>query len=143
VILLGMDEVVARWVSQRIGAEIHPPFTAIGFVNDGKLTAGFVFSDYNGSNVEVTAATTRYVKKGELLAVCRYVFIQLGCRRVTFRAKASNYRSTAFLQRRMTYEATLPHYYPDDHAEQYRLLREDCPWLKDLTDEISEASSAA
>jgi hypothetical protein len=130
VILLGQDDVVAEWVSRQVKAIIFPPFTAIGFSHDGELTAGFVFSDYNGSNVEVTAATTRHVTKGELHTVCRYVFGQLGCRRVTFRTKTTNGRCLAFLHKRMTFEAHLPNYYPDDDAEQYRLLRDDCRWLR-------------
>lgn len=122
---------MAEWVSERIGAYMWPPYTAIGVVDDDhRLIAGFVFNDFNGSNVELTAALTRHVPRGIVAGICSYVFHQMKCRRMTFRTRRSNARAMGFLLKHATVEALLPCYFVDDDAVQFRLLRKDCRWLK-------------
>lgn len=76
------DERVARFVSEKLGYGLCPPFTAVGIERDGEIVAGAVFNHYEGADVHVTVAGKGWTK-GFLRAVGTYVFDQLGCERMT------------------------------------------------------------
>jgi hypothetical protein len=42
-------ERVARFVGERCGSIIYPPFTAMGIERSGQITAGVVFNCYTGT----------------------------------------------------------------------------------------------
>tara|TARA_R100001143_G_C3357391_1_gene133302 strand:- start:1923 stop:2336 length:414 start_codon:yes stop_codon:yes gene_type:complete len=79
--LTGGDH-VAQFVSERLGASLCPPFTALGLERDGVLTGGVVFNQFEGADVHASVAGTGWTR-GFLRAVGHYVFEQLGCCRVT------------------------------------------------------------
>lgn len=76
------DERVAQFVSDKIGAALVPPFTAMGIERNGEITAGVVFNCFEGADVHFTAAGKGWTKEF-MRAVGDYVFRQLGCLRMT------------------------------------------------------------
>lgn len=77
------DERVARFVSDRLGFALCPPYTCAGIERDGEIVAGCLFNCFQPPDIRVTAAGTGWTR-GFLEAVGRYVFGQLGCIRATF-----------------------------------------------------------
>lgn len=77
------DARVPKFVGERVGAIIYPPFTAMGLERGGKIVAGVVFNCFTGPSVELTAAGKGW-DRGFLKAIGRYVFDQLGCDRMEF-----------------------------------------------------------
>lgn len=76
------DERAARFVSQRLGLGLCPPFTCMGIERTGKTVGGVIFHCFEGASVHVTVAGTGWTR-GFMKAVGVYVFDQLGCLRVT------------------------------------------------------------
>lgn len=76
------DERVARFVGERCGTIICPPYTAMGIERDGKVTAGVVFNCYTGNDIAVTVAGERFTRDF-IVAVGKYVFEQVGCLRMS------------------------------------------------------------
>lgn len=76
------DERVARFVGERVGHVIVPPFTCMGIERDGKIVAGVVFNCFTGGDVEVTIAGKGWTR-GFIAAVGRYAFGDLGCGRMS------------------------------------------------------------
>ena len=76
------DERVARFVSERLGIGLCPPYTCMGWAQDGKIVGGVIFHCFEGADVAVTAAGSGWTR-GFLRAVGKYVFGRLGCERMT------------------------------------------------------------
>lgn len=76
------DDRVARFVSERLGAQFCPPFTCMGIETDGAVTAGVIFNQFEGPNVHVTAAGSGW-SVAFMRALGRYIYEQLGCLRMT------------------------------------------------------------
>ena len=76
------DERVARFVSERLGLGLCPPYVAIGTERRGEIVNGVLLNVYEGASIHVTAAGGGW-SRGLLSAVGRYVFDQLGCERMT------------------------------------------------------------
>jgi RimJ/RimL family protein N-acetyltransferase len=75
---------VAKYVSEKIGRALCPPYTAMGIERDGEIVAGTVFNQFEGADVHVTVAGRRDAfSRKYLKAVGNYVFNQLGCIRMT------------------------------------------------------------
>lgn len=131
-LMLGRDFDVAQWVSRRIGQNVEPPFTAIGFARGDDLVGGAVFNDYvPGGNVEITLAADEPFTKGMLHAIAHYVFEQLGCVRLQARTKQTNVKVCKMVRRAgFVREAALKDFYgPGENAEMFRMLRKECKWL--------------
>lgn len=76
-------EPVARFVSERLGISLCPPYTAAGIERDGEIVAGCIFHCFEGPNVHATVAGKGWTREF-LKAAGDYAFGQLGCLRVTF-----------------------------------------------------------
>lgn len=73
----------------------------IGQSRDGRLMAGAVFEGYNGRNVWVHLAGEpggRWLSRRFLTACMRYVFVVLGCARLSAYVNESNWPSRRFTQ---------------------------------------------
>lgn len=78
------DARVARFVGERVGSIIVPPFTAMGIERDGEVVAGVVFNCFTGPDIEATVAgETQAFSRSFFREVYQYVFSQLGCIRVS------------------------------------------------------------
>lgn len=80
------DERVARFVGQRVGEVIVPPFTAMGLERDGEIIAGVVFNCFEGFDLHVTIAGHGWTR-GFLADVGQYVFGTLKCERITIQTE--------------------------------------------------------
>jgi RimJ/RimL family protein N-acetyltransferase len=80
--LIASDERVARFVSERLGFALCPPYTCMGIERDGEIVAGAVFNCFERHDVHVSLAGTGWTR-GFVKAVGAYVFGQLGCLRMT------------------------------------------------------------
>lgn len=76
------DERVARFVSERLGFGLCPPYAAIGIERKGEIVAGVLLNHFEGADVHATVVGEGWTK-GLLRAVGSYVFDQLGCERIT------------------------------------------------------------
>lgn len=77
------DERVARFVSDRLGFALCPPYTMMGIERDGEIIAGVLFNGWQGADIDVTAAGKGWTR-AFFRAVYEYVFLQLKCERMTF-----------------------------------------------------------
>jgi len=78
-----VDDVrVARFVGERVGSVIYPPFTCMGIERHDEIAAGAVFNCFTGSDCQVTIAGHGWTH-GFLAEVGVYVFGKLGCIRMT------------------------------------------------------------
>lgn len=76
------DERVARFISEKLGVSLCPPFTTMGLERDGQIVAGVLLNAYEPPNIHVTIAGTGWTR-AFIKAVGSYVFRQLGCTRMT------------------------------------------------------------
>lgn len=92
---------VAPWVEQRVGMEgLVGNCTAIGLSRDGELCGAACFTCCNGVNIYVhMAITDTWCTSLLLTLIGRYVFEQLGLRRLTIFVERSNLRAVQFHQR--------------------------------------------
>lgn len=76
------DERCARFVSERLGFGLCPPFTAMGIERDGEIVGAVVFNHFEGADVHVSVAGCGWTR-AFLRAVGKYVFDTLACARMT------------------------------------------------------------
>lgn len=130
-ILVGGDE-VAAFVERQLGIKISEPKTVFGFVSDDKRPlCAVVANDYTGANVELTiVANPGGITRGVLRHLANYAFGKLGCRRITVRIKSRNKLALKMAERfGFKYEHVAKHFFEDDDAVVFRMLKQDCAWL--------------
>lgn len=76
------DDRVIRFVSDRIGVGLFPPFTGLGIEKSGEIICGCVFNCFEAVDLHVTVAGHGWTRQF-LKAVGHYVFEQLGYERMT------------------------------------------------------------
>lgn len=131
------DRAVADWVSKKLGRIIYPPYSAIGWLDDsGTLYGGAVFTNCNGSNVEVTIYGPGAFTKSALRLGIRYVFEGLKVNRLTATTERRNKTMCKFLARRsvgFVHEAVQPRMFGPYRANDgivFRMMRDDArKWL--------------
>lgn len=123
---------IGAYVGSRLGVTISPPFQAIGFLADDKRPlAAFVFNHFNGSDIEMTiVAEPGGITRQVIRYVANYVFNTNKCRRLTVRTKKRNKRILQLAPRYgFKYECIAKHYFDDDDAVVFRMLKADCKFL--------------
>ena len=136
------NEAIVGFIENKLGTTFSPPFKAFGFVSDdNRPMCAFVFNDHSGSNIEMSVyAEPGGITRGVLRYVAFYVFNKSGCRRLTVRTRKRNKRVLQLAPRYgFTYESVQKHYYADDDAVVFRMLKQDCRFL----DEIVKSATAA
>lgn len=76
-------EHVAKFVSDKLGFGLCPPYVTLGLELDGELMGGIIFSTYEGCDIRATVAGSGWTR-AFLKAAGAYVFGQLECQRCTF-----------------------------------------------------------
>lgn len=123
---------IGEYVGSRLGVTISPPFQAIGFLTDDKRPlSAFVFNDFNSANIEMTiVAEPGGITRQVIRYVANYVFNTSKCRRLTVRTKRRNKLVLKLAPRYgFKYECIAKHYFNDDDAVVFRMLREECRFL--------------
>jgi RimJ/RimL family protein N-acetyltransferase len=124
---------VIGYVEQKLGIKIALPCQAFGYMtNAGKPIAGVVVSDYTGANCELTVVAEKGRMTREVIRhIASHVFHKLGCRRVTVRTRKRNKAAISLADELgFKYEHVAKHYYHDSDAVVFRLLRDECRWIK-------------
>lgn len=75
-------EPVARFVSEKLGFGLCPPYAALGIERDGEIIGGVLFNHFEGADVHVTLAGKGW-NRAFLREVGAYVYETLGCERMT------------------------------------------------------------
>lgn len=76
------DDRVARFVGEKLGFGVFPPYTCMGIQKDGEIIGGVVFNSFEGKDLHATVAGSGF-NRSFLKAVGEYVFDQLGYERIT------------------------------------------------------------
>jgi hypothetical protein len=120
---------VVAYMERRLGVKFSQPNIVRGFLtNDAKPLAAVVFSHYTGANIELTVVAER-VTRGVVRFIAAYVFRQLGCRRATVRTKKRNKHAQKMALRcGFKFESVARHYFADDDAVVFRMLKDECRW---------------
>lgn len=123
---------IAHYIERKLNVKISEPYFALGFMSDDKKPlAAFVFNDYTGANIEMTVVSERGRLNREIMRyIARYVFVQHGCRRLTVRTKKRNKRVLKLAPLLgFKYEGVLKHFFADDDAVVFGMLKDKCRWL--------------
>ncbi len=118
-LVFGHDDLVAAWVSEKIGARISPPYAAIGATKDGNtLCGGVVFNRWNGHNIDITLASEGCLTRGNIRGVYNYIFEQVKAGRVSAVTRRSNKRMQRMLPRfGFEFEGVSKRYYGPTKAD--------------------------
>lgn len=105
-LVLGEDRRVAMWAEaqfpRRMGSmsrSFRDPYYAIGVESRDQLTGAFVFTNYDGNDVNVTVAGRGAVSRTALRGAVKFAFDDLGCSRVSVTTRADNARVIDMVQR--------------------------------------------
>lgn len=123
---------VAAYIERRLGVKICEPRTVFGYVSDDRRPlCAVVVNGFNGANAELTiVAEPGGITRGVLRHLANYIFGKLGCRRLTVRTKKRNKTALKMAERfGFIYEHVSKHYFADDDAVVFRMLKSDCRWL--------------
>jgi hypothetical protein len=122
-------EVIVRWVGAQTGLEFKLPYSTLASIGaDGRISAGVVFQNWTGRDIELSVAATS-IPRALLKAIYRYTVEQLGCRRVTFRIRSSDLKTQESAQRLgARWEGRIRRFYSDsEDAVILGILKEDFP----------------
>jgi hypothetical protein len=126
-IVTNQHAAVSSFIEDMTGVKFAPPFTTIGWLNKhSKIEAGLLFHSWTKNDIEISVGAIN-LPRPLLLAAYKYVVLQLGCRRATFRTRADNFQAIRALERLgAKEEGRLRCYYPDDvDALVFGILKED------------------
>ena len=94
------DELVVPWVAERIlgySPEDFEPCSTLGISVNGVLTAGLIFNNYRKKShdihLTIAADSAGWISRSSLRTIFEYVFIQLGCIRLTVTIAKKNKRA--------------------------------------------------
>lgn len=118
------DDDVARFVGERYGTIICPPFTAMGIERDGEIVGGVVFNNFTRNDVHISVAGEGF-HRGFLRAVGRYVFDQLGCLRISIETEQDRVVDLAKRLGAQTEGRKRNHFGRGRHAIVLGILKED------------------
>lgn len=126
--IVGHDAEVGKFIADRLGITIAPPFVALGFEHDGELSGGAVFNDYTFHNLELSIYGPGCMTRGAIKIVFHYAFDQLKVLRLTARTRRSNVTMRRMLPKfGFIFEGTEPlRFGParSDDALRFRLTRD-------------------
>lgn len=80
--MIVVGEEAARFVSDRLGFGLCPPYSAMGIEKDGKIIAGVLFNVFEAADVHVSIAGKGWTRDF-IRAVGSFVFEQLELERMT------------------------------------------------------------
>ena len=132
-LLVGYDAEVAQWVENQLGVYNFGKCTAIGMAHEGKLIAGVVYFIYRPPSIEMAIASIsrKFCTRTVLRHVFDYPFNQLNCKRITVMVNSKNHAVRKFDERLgFVHEGTLRDAHPNDDAEIYGMLKNECRWIK-------------
>ncbi len=139
---------IGNWFSEKTKSPVHPPFSAIGWIDDQQLCGAALFNDFNGSNIEMHVwVINNQMTRKMIRDVLEYVFVRSNCNRLTAKPYRKNKAAREIAERLgFSYEATLKNYYglgKGNDAMVYRLDRSTAErWLNGTVRDTATASAA-
>lgn len=88
--MLGNDEWIAGWTTERFGFQAGRYDMAIGIVDDNELIGSALLHAYNGHDVEVSYYGPKTIDLGVMRKLARLCVDNLGVSRVTVRTARNN-----------------------------------------------------
>ncbi len=137
-LVYGRDEEVAAWAADklkrpgmaRLSAPFVRPFTAIGIERDGQIAGAMVFNGYTGPDIELTIVGDRVLSRRTIQAAARYVFVQLGCVRLTLTAQNIDHEEIAVRLGFVREGLVRDKFGIGRDGILMGLLRRDCKWIE-------------
>lgn len=125
---------VKAYIERCLRTKLSDPCIVLGFVTSDRSRplCAVLLNSYTGANIDLSVvAEPGGATLGVIRYLCDYVFVQLGCRRLTVRTRKRN-KLVQKMARRcgFTFEAVAKHHYHDDDAVVFRMLKHECKWLK-------------
>lgn len=122
------QEIHRAYLEQRLGCALSPDAQFIATTSPYGVAG---FERWNGSDVEVHyGGEPGFLRKQFLRALARYVFVQLGCDRLTGRIPANRPDAIKLGERLgFTHEGTLRRAHAGTDILIYGMLKEECRWL--------------
>ena len=140
------EDLICMWMAERLpgyAPDDFKPCSTIGFMRDGQLVAGVLFNNFREScrDVQLTIAadTPSWIGKDSLRVIFEYVFIQLGCVRLTVSIAKKNKRPRRLAEGLgFKYEGNLRKGF--DGVEDciiYGMLHSECRWIGEKYGKVS------
>lgn len=136
-ILLNEDDLIRRWVGERIGIEDFGESRTIGIVQNDTLIAGLVYSHYQPTvpSIEASCAAESklWATRPVLDAIFRYPFRTLGVNRVQLSIGRKNRHARRFVEKLgFVYEGMGRKAGPNGtDLAVYSMLADECRWIGD------------
>lgn len=141
-VLIGQDEVVKKWVSERVGGINFGLSVAMGFVENDNIVIGVVYNNYFRSvldtpiSIEISLASdgTKRCNRAVLKTIFAYPFIQLGVKRVQATCSESNADLRKFLEHAgFKFESIAREAWRfGGNSAVYSMLKHECKWIKNV-----------
>lgn len=130
-----VGKALGNWYIKTHKIDFAPPYAAIGFCDDNGVKGVALFTNYNGSNVDVHYAGKGSMTRFNFRAVLRYAFNQLKCNRLTVKPAQGRRDLNKYCRRLgFKYEYTLKNYYgllPGEDAVMYCMFPEQAKkWIE-------------
>lgn len=126
------DALAHSFIKKSLGIELEAPFCGYAIYDtDGVVVGGFAFTNYTRDNVELTISVRELVT----LRVCRFIawlaFVDLGCRRISMRTRASNKQAIRAIEKTgAKLEGVAREYFNGEDAILFGLLRNEQRLIK-------------
>ncbi len=130
-VLVGYDAAVTQWVSNHLSCRFGE-CSALGFVLDGQIIAGVVYSNYTGHDIHLNIASIdkRWCNRTSLRNIFAYPFLHLKCRRATVLVDEKAILVQKFVERiGFKKEGLLREGHPNDNAVVFGMLKSECRWI--------------
>lgn len=138
------NHIIAGWLGARLGVTFAPPYLALASLDHrGEIIGAIVLNNFDGTNIDLTGAGEGGFMPSIVRGVARYIFDQLGCARVTLRTRKSNKQTRRLLNRHFKFEVVLKSWFGNEDAYQFRMCRDECPWLEKNNGFDAVAAAAA
>jgi len=140
------NEVLVRWVSDRLGIKDFGPCVTIGVSHKGQIAAVALYNKYLHPNIEITfvVESPHWASRGAVRTILSYPFAQLGCKRITATINAENRKAERFLLHLgFAKEGYHPDALPDGDAVTFGLLRKNAErWLREKNEQTATSRAA-
>lgn len=130
--LIVAGEPVVRWVAEAFDGRYYPDYKAVGWMSNGELVAGIMYTDYTGTSISMHSRVVKRsaVNRKWLFAIFDYPFNQLKVKHVRGLVSTANAQAIKTNEHLgWKRETTLADYFPDGDGIVYYMRREDCRWL--------------
>jgi len=132
------DDLICMWIAERLTGYMpddFKPCSTLGIVKDGQLVAGVIFNNFRPScrdiQLTIAADSPSWIGRGPLKAIFEYVFIQLGCIRLTVSMAKKNKRARNLaVGLGFEYEGKLRKGFDGvEDCTIYGMLHNECRWI--------------